>query len=94
MFLALLSPYWICYSGILAIQYSQGSFSPSVTNRDSWGTFVKKIIMITFLGPIKIVLRQIWDAIGDVVVILAYIFSRFSKETTHKVREKFERTSA
>jgi hypothetical protein len=39
-FLALLSPFWISYSGIVAIKYSQGSFDPNVTKKDKWGTFM------------------------------------------------------
>jgi hypothetical protein len=74
-FTAILAPYWIAYSGILALKYDQGIYDPSVTSKDRCITRISKFIFLSFLGPLSLLFKQVVEAIGDIIAVILLILT-------------------
>lgn len=51
-FLALMTPYWISYSGMVSVKYNEDKYSAKNCKNDKWYHSLFKFFFLTFLGPI------------------------------------------
>ena len=79
IFLAILAPYWITYSGVVQILNDQGKYEKAERKKDSCCQKVVKVIFLTFLGPFVILLMQGIQVVEGVVVTVQNLLSKCFK---------------
>ena len=69
-FLALLAPYWICYSGLLSIKNSEEKYSAKNCRNDRWYHTFAKMLFLTFLGSLEMLCMQILQAMSETLCFI------------------------
>jgi hypothetical protein len=89
LFVCTFAPIWIAHSALLKIMQMNSLYEE--VNVAKNGSFKNTILLIllTFIGPIILIIARIIQAIGEVVAILTYV--TFTQRFVAKVRAYFDR---
>ena len=97
-FIAILSPFWIAYSGLVSMTHISGRYEKfDDQNKGACSRlcrFIGRFFFLSFMGPFLLLICQIILSIGDIVSLLAAFFFGWSKQVVRLIAEIFENAAA